>query len=109
MMKKIIWAIWMGGLCMLLVSGCGGYKEGMVQPDQESYIFFSGNLEAAVATIDGSVVLRLDEPVEKDPEGKTFYRLKPGKHEVVVTRNGQVIVHRSIAIGSGAAKEIALP
>jgi hypothetical protein len=99
----------MGGMCALLMSGCGGYKEGMVQPDQESYIFFSGHLAAAVATIDGNIVLKLDEPAEKDPEGKTLYRIKPGKHEVVVTRDGKTIVHRSIMVGSGAAKEIAVP
>jgi hypothetical protein len=108
-MKKRLLAVLIGSICVFFLSGCGGYKEGMVQPDQESYLWFSGNLEAAVATIDNGAAIQLDEASEKDPEGKTLYRLKPGKHEVVVTRNGQVIVNRSIMVGSGAAKEVAVP
>ena len=108
-MKNIILAMLIASLCTCLLAACGGYKEGMVQPDQQSYVWFSGNPEAAVATIDGNVVLKLDEPSEKDPEGKTLYRLKPGKHDIVVIRNGQVIVNRTVMVGSGAAKEIALP
>ncbi len=108
-MKNLLLAMLIGSICAIFLSGCGGYKEGMVQPDQESFIWFSGNLEAAVATIDNGAAIKLDEPSEADPEGKTLYRLKPGKHDVVVTRNGQVIVNRSIMVGSGAAKEIAVP
>ena len=108
-MKNIILTALIGSLCACLISACGGYKEGMVQPDQQSYVWFSGNPEAAVATIDNGAAIKLDEPSEKDPEGRTLYRIKPGKHDIVVTRNGQVIVNRTIMVGSGAAKEIALP
>jgi hypothetical protein len=108
-MKNLLLAMLIASICVVFLSGCGGYKEGMVQPDQESFIWFSGNLEAAVATIDNGAAIKLDEPSEADPKGKTLYRLKPGKHDVVVTRNGQVIVNRSIMVGSGAAKEIAVP
>lgn len=108
-MKKMLLALLMASLGVLTISACGGYKEGVVQPDPQSYLWFSGNLEAAVATIDGDVVLKLDEPAEKDPEGKILYRIKPGKHAVVVTRAGQVVVHRDIMVGAGAAKEITVP
>lgn len=114
MKKNCLFAIIFAIACVSLLLACGGYKEGMRQPDQESYIWFSGNTAAAVATINNGEPIALDAPVadqegNKTHDGKTFYRVKPGKHEILVKRNNQVIVNRVIIVGSGAEKEIAIP
>ena len=100
----------------LLVFQSCGYREGISQPDKQSYIWFSGNTQGAIAVVDGNQEFKVDlgyytnsggEKVAK--EGKTLYSVKPGKHEIVVKKNGEVVVHRVVMIDSGATKEVRVP
>jgi hypothetical protein len=104
------------GLAVFLVAGCG-YQEGIREPDRQSYIWFTGKLDGAVAFIDDN------EPFELVPltymneqtgelehkQGRTLYQVRPGKHTVMVKKNEQVVVHRELMIGSGATKEVWVP
>jgi len=113
-MKKII-VMTFAIMAFLATTGCG-YREVVRQPDTQSYIWFSGNTNEAVALIDDN------EPIKIDPayytnssgeklncDGKTLYEIKPGKHEVIVKKNDKIVVHRILIIGSGATKEVRVP
>jgi len=98
----------------LILVSCG-HREGVRQPDNLSYIWFSGNTDDTVAIIDGNESFKVDltyinsegEKVKKD--GKTLYEVKPGKHEILVKRNGEIIIHRVLMISPGATKEVRVP
>jgi hypothetical protein len=112
MRKSIIFTVVFAAL-LILVS-CG-HREGVRQPDNLSYIWFSGNTDGAVAIIDGNESFKVDltyinsggEKVKTD--GKTLYEVKPGKHEILVKRNGEVVIHRVLMINLGATKEVRVP
>jgi hypothetical protein len=87
-----------------LLSGCGGYNEGIVQAERESFLQFSGNLNQATVLIDN-----LQSFVLKGNSDNTHYKLAPGKHHVVVKQNNKVVVDRTILLGNGMTREIRIP
>lgn len=114
MRKYIILVI--ATITVLSIISCG-YQEGIRETDRPSYIWFSGQTKGGIAIVDNGEPFKLEqtyyidsETGEKvDNEGKMLYQVKPGKHEIFVKKNGQVVVHRNIMIGSGATKEIRVP
>lgn len=103
-------------VAMFVVAGCG-YQEGIRQPDRQSYIWFSGETKEAMAIIDDNEPFKVEQTSSVDSEtgervskqGRTLYQVKPGKHEIVVKKDGQVVVHRDLMIGAGATKEVRVP
>jgi hypothetical protein len=101
---------------VLVTTGCG-YHEGIREPDRQSYIWFTGETKGAVAIIDDNESFKVDQAYnedtqtgEKEPrQGRTIYQVKPGKHEIVVKKDGVVVVHRVLMIGAGATKEVRVP
>lgn len=97
-MKKIILIF---SIFLILLSGCG-YKEGVSSAQQESYIFFSGNTNNVMVSIDSGKHFSVES-------GKVNqYSVKPGKHLIEVYKNGSIIVKREIFLGDGVAKEIGI-
>lgn len=96
-MKNIILTI--GLLFILALSGCG-YKEGVATTSQKSYLYFTGNVNSTVVSIDGSDKFTVQAGKNNQ------YSIEPGKHIVEVYRNENIIVKREIFIGDGIAKEI---
>lgn len=102
---------------VLLATGCGvGYKEGSRQPDPQSFIVFTGNVEDATASVDGGMPFAVVPLTYKDQSGqdvkkaeKTFYQVRPGRHTVVVKKQGEVRVERDVLINAGATMEIWVP
>ncbi|MFW6145630.1 MAG: hypothetical protein ACOC4Y_02400 [bacterium] len=101
----------------LLLLGCG-LKEGVVQSEPQSYLWFTGNTEDAVVFIDDNSPIRLKGPVitnEKMPEKTELdrslihYAIRPGKHHIIVKRSGIEVVNRVLLLGSGMTKEIRIP
>lgn len=103
-------------VAVFVLAGCG-YQEGIRQPDRQSYIWFSGETKEAVAIIDDNEPFKVEQTSYVDSEtgegvskqGRTLYQVKPGKHEIVVKKDGQVVVHRDLMIGAGATKEVHVP
>jgi len=102
-------------LFLLFISGCG-FKETVVQPDTQGYIWFSGNTYGTTATIDNLSEFNIESNFYRDnrgekvkKSGKALYEVKPGRHEVVVKRNKDIIVHRVIMVSAGATKEVRVP
>lgn len=101
----------------LLLLACG-LKEGVVQTEPKSYLWFTGNIEDTVVFIDGNNPIRLKTPVitngnmqEKTEENGSLvhYAISPGKHHIVVKRSGIEVVNRVLLLGSGMTKEIRIP
>ncbi|MCW8811519.1 MAG: hypothetical protein OQK52_09625 [Ignavibacteriaceae bacterium] len=101
---------------MFILTGCG-YQEGIRQPDRQSFIWFSGDTTEAVAIIDDNEPFRVVQAYYVDSDtgervsknGRTLYQIKPGRHVIIVKKNGEVVVHRDLIIGAGATKEVRVP
>jgi len=91
--------ITIGLLLILLFSGCG-YKEGVSTADQMSFLYFSGNTENIVVSIDNGDLFTVL------PGRDNQYEVKPGKHKILVYRASKIIVDRDVYIGDGISKEI---
>jgi len=97
-MKKLL----IISLAFLLVA-CAR-NEGVVQSDPGSYLSFVGNIENVFVSVDNGKSFSLKK--DEDDGRKVLHQVDKGKHEIIVTRNGKVVVHRKILIGSGMTKEI---
>lgn len=86
----------------LLLAACR--NEGIVQSDHESYLIFTGNIKNAVVRIDHNASFPLQVPEEYDPNIK--YKISAGKHEIMITKNNKIVLHRRILLGKGMTKEI---
>lgn len=114
-MKKWVF-LTLAVVAMLVLAGCG-YQEGIRQPDRQSFIWFSGETTEALAIIDDNEPFRVDQAYYVDSDtgervsknGRTLYQIKPGRHVIIVKKNGQVVVHRDLIIGAGATKEVRVP
>ena len=114
---KIIKTPFLPLLVVVLLFGCV-YKEGIQQPDQNSYIWFSGNTDGSIAIIDGGEPFKVEighyyndqtDTGRVDKKGRTLYQVKPGRHEIIVKNGSEIRVNRIVLIGSGATKEINIP
>lgn len=103
-------------ISFIFVHGCG-YKEGVVEPDRQSYMRFTGNTSGAVVIVDDNVPFTLGEPdnaegkagTQKAGKGRMLYSIKPGKHEVVIKKDGSIVVHRVLLVDKGVTKEVHVP
>ena len=100
-MKKVLVAISLG--LFVLLSGCGS-KEGVKSEETSSYLYFTGNAKGAEVTLDNAshFIIEASGPEE-------HYKVTPGKHNIVVKQNGQVLVNRTLLLGDGIAREIRVP
>jgi len=84
---------------VLLMSGCGS-KEGVKSEAQKSYLYFTGNTSDVMVSVDKGTEFSVEAGQDNQ------YGVKPGKHLVEVSRDGQLIIKREIYLGDGVAKEI---
>jgi len=96
-MRNIISII---GLVMLIfLSGCG-YKEGVAIATQKSYLYFTGNINNTMVSMDNGAKFSVKSGKNNQ------YSVKPGKHLVEVYKDDNLIIKREIFISDGIAKEI---
>lgn len=101
-------------LVMVIVS-CG-YKEGVIQRADKSFLNFTGNLQEASVQIDNAEPFMLKSYVV-DAEGQQravdnknkLYQISPGKHNVKVYRGGQLVVNRILILDNNVIKEVQIP
>lgn len=96
-MKKTILTI--GLIVLMFLSGCG-YKEGVATATQKSYLYFTGNINDTMVSVDNG------EKFSVQAGKNNKYSVKPGKHLVEVYRDNTLIIKRNIFISDGIAKEI---
>ncbi|RLJ16464.1 hypothetical protein DJ030_17090 [bacterium endosymbiont of Escarpia laminata] len=98
-MRNYLISLWL--LSILIFSGCG-YKKGISTGDQEAFLYFSGNTNNVIVSIDNGE--RFSVKSGRDNQ----YKIKPGKYTIRVYREGKIIVKREVYIGDGIAKEIGI-
>ncbi len=86
----------------LLLTGCG-YKEGVVQPAEASYLHFTGNLERVSVQIDNMEPFALKNT---GGDESVIHQISPGQHVVKVFRNGELIVNRILLLDNQMTKEV---
>jgi hypothetical protein len=86
-------------LGLFLTSGCG-YKERITTSDQTSYLYFTGNTNSVMISIDGGEKFRVNSGRDHQ------YKITPGTHDIRVYRGNSVIVDRQVYLSDGVAKEI---
>ncbi|ABX51280.1 putative lipoprotein [Shewanella baltica OS195] len=88
---------------LFAVSGCG-YNSGVKSEASASYLYFTGTAEGVDVSIDNVHAFTVTKTGIANQ-----YRILPGKHLIVITRNNQVIVKRELLLGDGHEKEIYVP
>ena len=101
----------------ILYGGCG-LNEGVVQKEQKSFLWFTGNTLNATVYIDDLVPIMLNELSSSASDGgenkkkginQVHYEISPGRHTIVVRKSGEEVLKRNILLGSGITKEIKIP
>jgi len=103
-------------LIFILCIGCG-LQEGVIQKAPKSFLYFTGNTENAVVYIDGGPGIVLDSSNssgndangQTNSSGRVLYEISHGKHDIVVKKSNEVVVHRKVLLGNGITKEIQIP
>ncbi len=112
--KKIIYLV----LVVLMLCGACGLREGVVQKEPKSFLWFSGNTQNAIVYIDDLAPIILNERSSSagiegenntNRSGQVHYEISPGKHSIVVKKSGKEIVNRNILLGNGITREIQIP
>ena len=109
--------IYLGLVILLLCTGCG-LKEGVVQKEPKSFLWFTGNTQNAIVYIDDLSPIILNEShvsagvegdYNKEKSDKIHYEISPGKHSIIVKKMGEEVVNRIVFLGDGITKEIKIP
>ncbi|PCI52252.1 MAG: hypothetical protein COB45_13620 [Gammaproteobacteria bacterium] len=92
---------------LAITSACSSYNtysSGQTTAEPVSYLYFSGDIIGAEVSIDGapSFVVTKAGP-------KQQYKVTPGKHTIIVTKQGNMVVQRNVLLGDGHEKEINIP
>jgi hypothetical protein len=111
MSQQILKIVLLLFLFLFCFSGCG-YKEGVLIKEPVSYLWFTGNVQQAFVKIDEKEPFEIGRWVaeQKSSEGKLiYYQIPPGKHRVIVEKNGKVVVDRILFVGNETIQEIQIP
>jgi len=102
--QQIIFLI---SLSLFLTCCGGGYREGIIQEGQDSYLRFTGNLKNCMVFIDNfePFEFNLKEQRKKD----VYYQITPGKHKIIIKRKDLIVVDRVILTSRGITTEINIP
>jgi hypothetical protein len=106
-------------ICLItgILLGCG-LKEGVIEKDSKSLLWFTGDTNGAIVLIDdqmqidlsrkGSNVIGEEGSVHRSNSEK-YYRITPGKHNIVIKKSGKVVLERNLLLEAGVVKEISVP
>ncbi|NQZ27281.1 MAG: hypothetical protein HRT55_13320 [Colwellia sp.] len=94
-------------LLLAMTSACSSYNtysSGQMTTEPVSYLYFTGNITNAEVSIDGAPAFLVTKAGPKQQ-----YKVTPGKHTIIVTKRGQVVVQRDVLLGDDHEKEINIP
>ncbi len=106
------------GLVLLMLSGGCGLKEGVVQKEPKSFLWFTGNTQNAIVYVDDLAPIMLSERNSSASDqggnntnrsGQVHYEISPGKHTIEIKKSGEEVVNRKVLLGKGITKEIKIP
>lgn len=92
---------------LIFATACSSYNtysSGSTTSEPVSYLYFTGNIEGAEVSIDEAPAF-----IVTKSGAKQQYKVTPGKHQIIVSKQGNVVVKRNILLGDGHEKEINIP
>ncbi len=91
-------------ISLLLFSGCAykTYKEGLFPDKRKAFLYFPENIKNVLISIDGG------ELFEIKPGKNNQYQVKPGKHEIKIYKNNELIMKKNMNLKDGDIMEIEL-
>jgi len=105
--------LWISALFVLLLSACSTQFQAVTQVDDKAYLQLSGNFIGSVLQLNNQPPISLaDGNVETfNLNGATVakFELSTGSHQVQVTRDGQVLVKRTLFVSQGNTIEVRVP
>jgi len=93
-------------LIAILATGCFRTRTEATQVDAVARFMFTGNTSDAMVTLNQN-----GRPIWEDlpvREGKR-YEIKPGTYELIVSRDGDLVVHRTLFVDQGKTVEVRIP
>jgi len=90
-------------LLIVMTTACG-YNTGGGTTEPVAYLYFSGEAIGAEVFVDNDPGFIIQATGNKNQ-----YKITPGKHLIVIKRNGQTLVKRSVMLGDGHEKEFNVP
>jgi len=111
-MKKVI----LINLLFLFLIACG-YREGVIQKSEKSYLKFVGNWQNAQVQIDDLNQFKLDDYIIRETESgprqvptePKLYQISPGRHLVKIFKDGVMVVNRVLILENQAVQEVFVP
>lgn len=103
----------MRALCIFfcaLIAGCGSYQT-VSQTQDATYLALIGNTSGYDLKLNDQRPISLEAADSYNQNGKTVTRfeISPGTHEIVLTRDGEVKIHKKIFVTEGNSVEVRLP
>lgn len=90
-------------LFVTAITACG-YNSGVSTSEPVAYLYFTGEAQGSQVYIDDLAPFTVSKTGNKNQ-----YRVIPGKHVVVIKRDGKELVKRDILLGDGHEKEFHIP
>ena len=93
-------------LIFIILYSCG-YREGIIQKAERSYIQFTGNIQNAQVQIDDMNAFAIQP--EPGKEKLYLYQIQPGKHLISIYRNSQPILQKIVFVDNQTTMEVEIP
>ena len=90
-------------LFVTAITACG-YNSGVSTSEPIAYLYFTGEAKGTQVYIDDLTPFTVS-----DTGNKNQYQVMPGKHLVVIKREGKVLIKRDVLLGDGHEKEFYIP
>lgn len=98
------WLLILASISLVTVlPGCA-MVETTTQVEDVAFLTFKGVADGASFQLDGGT----PQQIERWPDS-VRYQIAPGRHSLIVSRNGDVIVRREIYLTTGQVFELSLP
>ena len=89
-------------LLCIIVCSCG-YREGIIQKADKSYIQFTGNPANAQVQIDDMATFTIEANDNK------LYEIPPGKHLIKIYKGSRLMVNKITYVQSQTTMEVEIP
>ncbi|MBF0163909.1 MAG: hypothetical protein HQL97_03335 [Magnetococcales bacterium] len=108
-------------LAMLMLAGCGHHSETTTQLEDRGYLLLTGRWAGTELSLDGKAPVSLSPALMAvDPQSrnatteapqpeKRLFEIASGKHHIVITQQGRVLVDRVLHVTSHISTEVHVP
>lgn len=98
---------------VLFLAACSTNYSSSKQVADQAFLMLTGEFDGAVLVVDKQAPVALDSSQisRYKEQGKEVikFEISVGEHEVSITKNGQLVVHRKIFVSNGNSLEVIIP